>query len=228
LGYTLVGRDYKKGLKMKDSTNIVLNQIHGQSYGFPLDKIFPDILWILFWLLLVILMRKYLEDIINYLLIRLKQGAGIKIGSVEIQGLKVSGGNGVKNNHFELSFDNTRQRESERTNFYKRHRGVMPVHKIYKSQKNGQLYDILIYMIPHKDSNLIQITSVDYFFGKMWDNKIFTTRNRSNGFAIATSAYAPFLCSAKINFNDGNSETVFRYIEFEMGDVALIINDEEK
>jgi hypothetical protein len=36
---------------------------------------------------------------------------------------------------------------------------------------------------------------------------------------------APFLCTAKINFNDGEHASVYRYIDFEMGNVAELINN---
>ena len=208
-----------------EDINAVERFLANQQKGFSWDKFFPDILWICFWLLLVLLLRKAIAEIIRSLLIRLKHGASVKIGSFELQGLKISVNNGSTNSHFQLSEDYGGQREKERIYLYEKQRGVMLVHKIFKSQKEGQLYDILMYMIPHKNSNLIQVTSVDYSFGRMWNNKIFTTADRSNGFAIATSAYGPFLCSAKINFNDGKSETVFRYIDFEMGDVASMTKD---
>ncbi|MDF2192689.1 pYEATS domain-containing protein [Paraflavitalea sp. CAU 1676] len=201
---------------MKDTTNIA-----GQFIGFQLDKLFPDLLWIVFWLLLFFWAKDIIKTAISTLLIRLKHGAGVKIGSFELQDLKVTAGSENQNTHFQVTNDNGGQREKERAGFYKTKRRVMLVHKMFKSQKDGQLYDFLIYLVPHK-SNLIQVVSVDYYFGTYWGSKVFTTADRSNGFAIATSAYGPFLCSAKINFNDGESETIFRYIDFEMGDVAAM------
>ena len=207
---------------MKDSTNIS-NQIS----SFPWDKIFPDLLWIIFWLIIIFLSKDLIKIAITALLNRLKHGAGVKIGSFELQGLKVTAGQEIQNNHFQTTIEKSGLREKERSNYYAEHRGAMIVHKLYKSQKDGQLYEILIYLIPKKNSNLIQVLSVEYYFGKFWGSKIFTSTDRSNGFAIATSAYGPFLCTAKINFNDGNSTTVYRFIDFEMGDVALMINNDE-
>ncbi len=168
----------------------------------------------------------FIKTAINSLLNRLKHGANVKIGSFELQGLKVTGGNEINEDYFEVTNDVGELRYKERDAIYKTQRGVMVVHKIFKSQKHGQIYDVLIYLIPHIGSNLIQVTSVDYYFGKMWGGKVFNTRERSNGFAIATSAYGPFLCSAKINFNDGSNKTIFRYVDFEMGDVAAMANNE--
>jgi hypothetical protein len=204
---------------MKDTTNAA-----GHLSGLPWEKLFPDILWIIFWIFILLFSKNFIKSAITTLLDRLKHGAGVKIGSFELEGLKVVQGGGIQKNHFKETSDKNGVRENERASIYSTHRGAMLVHKIYKSQKDGQLYDILIYLIPKKDCNIIQVTSVDYYFGKFWDNTIFTSTDRSNGFAIATSAYGPFLCTAKINFNDGNSETIYRFIDFEMGDVATVTN----
>ncbi|HTJ50238.1 MAG TPA: pYEATS domain-containing protein [Cyclobacteriaceae bacterium] len=189
--------------------------------NFPWDKLFPDILWIAFWLLLLLIFWKLIKGTTENLSNRLKHGSGVKIGSFELPGLKVSAGSEIQNQHFQTSKDDGVM-DKIRSDLYKNLKCAMTVHKIFKSQKDGQLYDILIYQIPHKGSNLIQVVSVDYYFGHMWDKKVFTTTDRSNGFAIATSAYGPFLCLTKINFNDGQSTTEYRYIDFEMGDVAAM------
>lgn len=203
---------------MKDSANI-----SGHLSSFPWGSFFPDLLWIIFWVIIIFLSKNFIKSAITTLIYRLKHGAGVKIGSFELQGLKVTAGQEIQNNHFQTTYDKDGLKEKERAKFYSVHRGAMLVHRLYKSPKDGQLYDILIYIIPKKNNNLIQVTSVDYYFGKFWDSKIFTSVDRSNGFAIATSAYGPFLCTAKINFNDGESETVYRFIDFEMGDVAPLI-----
>lgn len=210
---------HKQNSAMKDTTNIT-----GYMSSFPWDKLFPDVLWIVFWLLLLFITKDFIKTAITTLLNRLKHGAGVKIGSFELQELKVKPGGHFENNRFQVTDDINNLKENERAAFYSKHRGAMLVHKLYKSQKNEQLYDILIYLIPKKGCNLIQVTSVDYYFGKHWGKKIFTSNDRSNGFAIVTSAYGAFLCIAKINFNDGKSETVYRFVDFEMGDVAALVD----
>lgn len=207
---------------MNDSTSISSNMT-----SFHWDKMFPDILWILFWLIVLCASRNFLKTAITSLLNRLKHGAGVKIGAFELDALTVTTASDIKNPKYQVSKDISGQREKERTAKYAAQRGIMLVHKIFKSLQEGQLYDILIYIIPHRDSNLIQVTKVDYFFGEMWHSHIFSANDRSNGFAIATCAYGPFLCSAKVYFNDGTSQTIFRYIDFEMGDVAAMTKSEE-
>ncbi|SEP08446.1 hypothetical protein SAMN05444671_4442 [Flavobacterium sp. CF108] len=196
--------------------------------SFPWEKVFPDLLWIIFWLVIFLFVKNFIFTILTTMVNRLKHGAGVKIGSFEIDSLKVLPNNSIQNNHFITTEDEGNTRNKQRNDYYKVQRGAMLVHKIFKSQKNGQLYDILIYIIPQKNCNLIQVTSVEYYFGKFWGKNIFSSLDRSNGFAIATSAYGAFLCTAKINFNDGKSETVYRYIDFEMGDVACIVDQEQK
>jgi poly(A) polymerase Pap1 len=91
------------------------------------------------------------------------------------------------------------------------------VHKVAPSSKEGQLYDILIYLIPHKDATLAPVTKVEYYFGKYWDDQLFLVTDRAHNFPIATSAYGPFVCTAELYFSDGTSCILSRYVDFEMG-----------
>jgi hypothetical protein len=200
---------------MKDSSSI-----SNQFSTFPWKKFFPDILWVLLWLAVFLIFHKVIRNVINAFISRLKHGAAVKIGSFELEGLKVTQDTGIQSQYFRVSSDDAGDRENERSQIYNELRGAMLVHKIYKSESKNQLYDILIYVVPKKDCNIIQVTSVEYYFGKFWNNKVFTATDRSNGFAIATSAYGSFLCTARINFNDGTFKTAYRFIDFEMGGVA--------
>jgi poly(A) polymerase Pap1 len=82
----------------------------------------------------------------------------------------------------------------------------------------------LIYVVPHKAS-LAGVAAVEYFLGSYWGNKVYPSHDRSRGFPIVTSAYGPFLCTAKIKFNDGTESLTSRYIDFEIGNVAPRCND---
>jgi hypothetical protein len=108
-------------------------------------------------------------------------------------------------------------RERERQNYREKNRDIMLVHRLYRSREDGQLYDLTIYIVPHKEASLIGVTRVEYFLGSYWGNKIFPSSDRSRGFAIATAAYGPVLCTAQVFFNDGSSVMLHRYIDFEMG-----------
>jgi hypothetical protein len=100
----------------------------------------------------------------------------------------------------------------------------MLVHRIAPSTKQGQLYDILLYCVPHpnSDATLIKVKRVEYYFGKSWGRKIFTSIDRARGFAVSTSAYGPFVCTAEIHFVDGHVAMVSRYIDFEMGSLGSL------
>src|SRR5829696_8991115 len=118
---------------MKDSTSLI-----NHFSTFPWDKLFPDILWILFWLVLIFYSRNFIKTAIVSLLNRLKHGAGIKIGAFELDSLKVTKENNFQNLHFQVTDDTNNQHTNERLTNYKNQRFVMPVHRIYKSQKEGQ------------------------------------------------------------------------------------------
>lgn len=82
------------------------------------------------------------------------------------------------------------------------------------------LYDIQLYLIPHKHATLAGVSQVNYYFGKHWDNQIFTSVDRAHAFLIATSAYGPFMCTAELRFSDGEIAMVARYVDFEMGAIG--------
>jgi hypothetical protein len=50
--------------------------------------------------------------------------------------------------------------------------------------------------------------------------RIFTSIDRANNFAISTSAYGPFVCTAEIHFADGTKIMAWRYIDFELGAIG--------
>ncbi|MFX1424676.1 MAG: pYEATS domain-containing protein, partial [Promethearchaeota archaeon] len=64
---------------------------------------------------------------------------------------------------------------------------------------------------------LTYVKKVEYYFGRHWGGKIFTSIDKAKGFPIATSAFGPFGCTAKVFFTDGHETILFRYIDFEMG-----------
>jgi hypothetical protein len=133
---------------MKDSTNVIAN-----GDVFPWNVLFPDLIWMLFWIFILLVCRNFIKETIVTLINRLKHGAGIKIGALELEGLKVIAGDEIQNRHFKTTDDNSGLRYNERAAFYEEQRGAMLVHKIFKSQKSDQLYDILIYLVPKKDCN---------------------------------------------------------------------------
>jgi hypothetical protein len=118
--------------------------------------------------------------------------------------------------------------ESERSKFYDECHGVMLVHSLLKSPERGQLFDVLIYVVPHKGGSLEGVARVEYYLGKWWKHKVFPCENRYSGFAVRTSAYGPFLCTAKIIFSSGGHLIQHRYVDFEMGASAPARTSEAK
>lgn len=96
---------------------------------FPWAMIFPDLLWISFWLLLIILTKDSLFTAINVLLSRLKHGAALKFGAFEIAEIKVSAATAIADKKFH-TMGELRFRHYEAARF------IMLVHKIFKSQCN--------------------------------------------------------------------------------------------
>jgi hypothetical protein len=111
-----------------------------------------------------------------------------------------------------------------RAGVYRENRNVFLAHTIRPSRKVGQLYDIAIYLIPHRSNdpkylrtNLSDIVEAEFFLGAYFDNKVFRIKNRGGVIGITTSAYGPFLCTCRVSFIDGGQLMLNRYIDFEMG-----------
>jgi hypothetical protein len=110
-------------------------------------------------------------------------------------------------------------RVQERNAIYAKHRGYFLVHVIEPSPKHGQEFDIFIYLIRHKSDDYRDIETAEFFFGHYWGNKIFEGSRLGKLIGVKTAAYGPFLCTCRIKFKDGESVMVYRYIDFEMGDI---------
>jgi len=179
----------------------------------------PGLLWFALVVILLVVLRKELRQILTELAWRLRSGAALKIASVELGSIVVVPGGEVSQQEKEIGVrpDADHVRERERAAYREKLREVMLVHRLYRSREEGQLYDLIIYVVPHKEASLAGVSRVEYFLGGYWGNKIFPSSDRSRGFAIATAAYGPMLCTAEVFFNDGTSVILHRYIDFEMG-----------
>jgi hypothetical protein len=156
---------------------------------------------------------------------RLKSGAALKLGVIEVGEIRslpsVSHlSDGASPN---VEEDESGERERDRHAYYERTRRVMLVHKLFRSNEPSQLYDALIYLLPHGDAFLAGVSRVEYYFGRFWGSKVYCSVDRARGFPMLVSAYGSFLCAARVVFNDGYSTVLHRYIDFEMGAHAPII-----
>ena len=178
-----------------------------------------SILWFIFALIALLLFNQLLKELLKILIWRVKTGSSLKVASFEIGAGQhyVSQGAGGKNNTLMIRKDEDKSRHAERDKYSDPNRNVFLVHRIAPSKHPNQLYDIQIYLIPHKDATLSNIQKVEYYFGRYWHFNIFTSIDRANGFPISTSAFGPFVCTAKVIFTDGHECMLWRYIDFEMG-----------
>ncbi|MBN2499357.1 MAG: DUF4062 domain-containing protein [Anaerolineales bacterium] len=102
-----------------------------------------------------------------------------------------------------------------RNGTYENNRGIFITHVIEPSKLPGQLYDIFIYLMRHKSSNLSDIDYAEFFMGHMWQNKIIKAKNNGGFIGILTAAYGEFLCTCRVTFTDGYQINMHRYIDFE-------------
>jgi hypothetical protein len=155
-------------------------------------------------------------NLIDNIIDRIRKGSSFKAGLIEIgeefttlqstekmqKNIKV-GANGI-------------EREEHRVKIYEINKGLFLTHILIPSKIDGYRYDIYIYLIRHKSNNFSDIEYVEFFFGHMWENKIFKIKNDNKIIGIITSAYAPFLCTCYIKFKDNTEIELYRYIDFEM------------
>jgi len=108
---------------------------------------------------------------------------------------------------------------------YKQNRGLFLVHAWKPSEKQGQVADIIIRLVEHRDTSTRpsllgegMVESVRYELGRRFLKEPPIKRNPDNGFALEVSAYRPMLCRAEVEFNDGHPPIhLSRYIDFPTG-----------
>jgi hypothetical protein len=111
-------------------------------------------------------------------------------------------------------------RVEEREKIYRDSRLMVLVHALTPSNKPGFKYDISIYAKRHGDEDISDVAKAEFFFGKSWGHKIFTGTREGGIIGVSTSAYGTFLCTCLITFTDGQQASIYRYVDFEMGEVV--------
>ena len=142
-----------------------------------------------------------------------KVGPGIPVNNVGLEVL-------VNNIGFESAQVPVVETEDDwnfrRNDTYERNRGVFLTHIIYPSKRQGQDFDVFIYLIRHKTEQLDDILLAEFFLGPYWENRIFPAVQQNGFIGISTSAYGTFLCVCRVTFKDGAQVYLDRYIDFEM------------
>ena len=189
-------------------------------------QVFGQFVWPLLIVALAWLFRREISLLIAAFRRRLMAGAGIKIAGIELENTRVGPVPHTSSVGIRVEPTLFSEMYSEREKTYDQVRRIMLVHKIFKSNEPGQVFDIEVYCIPHKDGSLIGVKEVRYCFGAYgWAGKTFVSVNRFNGFAVTTAAYGPTICVARIEFADGTSASTSRYLDFEMGAFAPVTED---
>jgi hypothetical protein len=182
----------------------------------------PSILWAVLILIALIVFRKEVQALLQNLSWRLRTGAALKLFSIELGQSYVSPAIDAGQDETALDHrtDTREERWRQREQYYEPNRNIHLVHRLAPSNEPGMLYDIQLYLIPHREATLVNVSKVEYYFGRHWGSQIFTAIDRARGFPITTSAYGPFVCTAKLYFTDGEEVMLNRYVDFEMGPIG--------
>ena len=164
------------------------------------------------------------------LLWRLRMGSAIKVASLEIgQAISMEEDFAVGANtfYFDVHQDQDNRRFKQRELYYVPNRNLQLVHRVAPSRNPKYAYDVLIYLVPHPntDATLASEKHVEYYCGRGWKNAIFRITDRSHSFQIALSTRGPFLCTAEIHYTDGENVTIGRYIDGEMAGNAAVASE---
>lgn len=181
---------------------------------------FQTFLWIILFLVIVFVFRKFINLLLDIIVDRLRQGSSFKAGPLEV-GEKLSQLEYVSQNDTKIIAPSANDREEQRVSIYKENRGLFLTHLIYPTDRTGQGWDIFIYLIRHqeketKDLRFSDIKKAEFFFGHMWGNQIYEEKVKHGMIGVKTSAYAPFLCTCFVTTTDGAVIKLNRYIDFEI------------
>jgi hypothetical protein len=174
------------------------------------------LVWPVFLAILIAVFRGRFLQILETLRKRIEEGSSLKAGPIEI-------GENLKALDYAPPSDKQQpgmeQWEQERTAIYRDNHGHFLAHVITPSRKHGQKYDIFIYLIRHKTSDLSDVEYAEFLLGHMWGNRVFREEVKEGMVGMSTSAYGPFLCICRVHLKDGSVVKLDRYIDFEMGDM---------
>ena len=182
-------------------------------------------LWVVGAAVFYFFFRDPISDIGAAVLLRVKSGASVKAFNIELGELRVPVSGAPTGGSIEVRPAPAGLKDLRDRTYAEQHH-VFLAHRLFASVQPGQLYDILIYLIPHsvRSGSLESITRVEYYLGASWGDRIFISRDRGKKFGVVVSSYGTaFLCSARIYYSDKNGEAYFdtwRYIDFEMGSLG--------
>jgi hypothetical protein len=174
-----------------------------------------------------VLLRRQLSELPTALHARIKEGAGFKVGVLELPPVPQ---NAPVSSLGEFPFENIDAGSNWERPKYSRYgetRSIQLVYRLCKSSRDAKSFDIEIFIIPHATAStpefsgaLNNVERIYFYLGCAWGNKLLVVNNCFNGFALAVTSWGATLCVAQIVFTDGGRAILERYLDFEMGDVA--------
>ena len=185
----------------------------------PYIPLFQSLVWPVFIALLLLVFRRQAGAIVRAIRQRIERGSSVKAGPFEIgEDLKQLEYAQPTQKRASAAMDTiTQDWDQERITIYEKHRGLFLTHVIAQSIRPKQKYDIYIYLIKHKTTDLSDVEFAEFFFGHMWGSKVFKEYHKKGVIGISTSAYGPFLCTCRVHMKDETVTFLSRYIDFEMG-----------
>lgn len=205
--------------------SIVVAQTKSEPVSIPnLDPgiytLAQTILWFIFISIIVVAFYKYINSILSALALRVKRGASLKVWNFEFGALRVDESTKPESKFIDISVDESRY--SQRKGLYDQFNKFFIVHRLFPSDKPGQLYDILIYVRGHENESLDNIEHVEYYLGESWGHNVFSSSDRGSRFGIVISAFgAGFLCLASIQLRNKTVIKTWRYVDYEMGELGI-------
>jgi hypothetical protein len=106
-----------------------------------------------------------------------------------------------------------------RKELYNASRDILLAHQIKPSRREGQRYDVWIYLVGRRG---IQPTDVveraEFYLGRWWGHRVLTVHSggADGTIGIRTAAHGPALCVCRVVFKDGQEAFLDRWIDFEM------------
>lgn len=197
-------------------------------------RIIPGLAWPVFLIIVLIVYRRPLRQFIGLVIWRIRAGSGIEIAGLQLQKLNIPQvtQQGNVSGPVQAMDDPGGEFGTARRELLDNCRGIFLAHQTAPSKDVNQLYDVWIYLVPydptdpaltpHPGASLLSVRRVEYFFGPSWSSKVFVSENRANSFPIKLSAWAKFICNARIEFVDGTRAWTWRLIDFEMGSIGSI------
>lgn len=109
-------------------------------------------------------------------------------------------------------------REAQRQARYTLNHGLFIVHTWRRSARRGQVADIIIRLVQHRDGPLTKgtVKNVEYYLGPKFSDYPIVKTNPADAFALSISAWGPVLCLAHVTFTDGTQPLdLERYLDFD-------------